>query len=292
MPIPSPAKPTLWLRLKHYHFEHLVPAHLSDHVMACFGGSDAATRAFASKLGRKLGWTPAFARRAIEEYRKFLYLGVVADFGVTPSKVIDQVWHEHLLFTKAYAEFCRDVLGRPFEHYPELVATEDQTSVFQDQYERTLDLYEDEFNVVPPDDIWSLPKFKPGLARVRRALRKHGDSSGSSSSSTPSGSSSDGDAPLFAFFDGSAASGGETAASMPEFGGGGGFSGGGGGDSWADSFVSSFAGAHADAAGGSDSAASDGGGSDGGSSDGGGSDSGGSGCSSGCGGGGCGGGGE
>src|SRR6476661_5465639 len=103
----TPAKKDLWLRLKHYHFEHLVPPHLSDHVMACFGGHDAATHAFASKLSRKLGWTSRFARRAIEEYRKFLYLGSVAEFGVTPSKVIDQVWHEHLLFTKAYHEFCR-----------------------------------------------------------------------------------------------------------------------------------------------------------------------------------------
>src|SRR5215212_5519537 len=148
--------------------------------MSCFGGEDAATRAFASKLSRKLGWTNQFARRAIEEYRKFLYLGVVADFGVTPSKVIDQVWHEHLLFTKAYADFCRDVLARPFAHYPELMATEDQTSVFQDQYERTLDLYEREFGVAPPDDIWSTPKFKPGLARAQRALRSREDSSTSS----------------------------------------------------------------------------------------------------------------
>src|SRR5687767_6168279 len=124
-------KSTLWLRLRGYRFEHIVPPHLSDHVMASFGGPDAATRAFANKLGR----TPRFARRAIEEYRKFLYLGVVADFRVTPSKIIDQVWHEHLLFTKAYGEFCQEVLGQKFEHFPELVATEEQTSVFQEQYD-------------------------------------------------------------------------------------------------------------------------------------------------------------
>ena len=27
-------------------------------------------------------------------------------FGVTPSKVIDQVWHEHILFSRAYRDFC------------------------------------------------------------------------------------------------------------------------------------------------------------------------------------------
>ena len=249
-------KSTLWLRLRSYHFEHIVPPHLSDHVMASFGGPDAATRAFANKLGRKLGWTPRFARRAIEEYRKFLYLGVVADFRVTPSKIIDQVWHEHLLFTRAYGEFCQEVLGQPFEHFPELVATEEQTSVFQEQYDRTIDLYEREFNVAAPDDIWSTTKFTPRTSRLRRPSRDEGGSSSSSLGDT---------SPLYAYFDGSPAVGALTADTMPEFGGGGGFSGGGGGTSWGDSPVDS-------ASGGSDSSGGDAGS--------------GSGCSSGCGGGG------
>ena len=32
--------------------------------------------------------------RAIKEYKKFIYLGAAGDFIVTPSKIIDQVWHE------------------------------------------------------------------------------------------------------------------------------------------------------------------------------------------------------
>jgi hypothetical protein len=278
-------KPALWLRLKHYHFDHLVPAHLADHVMAVFGGADAATRAFASKIAKKHNWVPAFALRAIGEYRKFLYLGAVSETPVTPSKIIDMVWHEHLLFTRAYDEFCREVLGRPFDHHPELMSMDEQTDVFESQYEATLDLYEAEFNVTPPADIWSTPKFRPGLARVRRALRKRGTRADTTSSSA--------DAPLYSYFDGSASTGGASFDSMPEFGGGGAFSGAGGESSWADSLVS---GGHSDSASSSGHSASDStssdGSSDGGGSDGGGSDGGGSGCSSGCGGGGCGGGGE
>lgn len=70
-------KKELWLRLKHYRFEHVVPPQLMDHVTAAFGRTDASTKAFASKLSRKLGWTTAFSLRAIEEYRKFLYLGAL-----------------------------------------------------------------------------------------------------------------------------------------------------------------------------------------------------------------------
>lgn len=263
VPTLSPAKKDLWLRLKHYHFEHLVPPHLSDHVAACFGGPDAATRAFATKLQKKLHWSSPFAHRAINEYRKFLYLGVVADFEVTPSKVIDQVWHEHLLFTRAYDQFCREVLRRPFEHFPELVSTGQQTSTFASQYQATLDLYEEEFDMTPPPDIWATTKFEPRTESGERPTRKR--------RSVDFDSSSD-DAPLYTYFDGSPESGGHSHDCMPEFGGGGGFSGGGGGSSWGDATGDSSTDCAADAG-------SDGGG-----------DGGGGGCSSGCGGGGCGGG--
>jgi len=265
VPALSLAKKDLWLRLRHYHFDHLVPPHLSDHVAACFGGADAATRAFAAKLSKKLGWSTRFALRAIEEYRKFLYLGAVADFGVTPSRIIDQVWHEHLLFTQGYSEFCRDVLGKRLEHHPELVATPEQTSTFASQYEATLDLYEDEFDRTPPADIWATPKFQQERLRARRALRKRPGSS-------PDVDSSDGE-PLWTFFDGTPSCDGLTADAMSEFGGGGGFSGGGGGSSWGDSGSDSSDGCDSASDGGGDSGGGDGGG-----------------CSSGCGGGGCGGG--
>jgi uncharacterized membrane protein YgcG len=150
----------LWMRLRDYHFDHLATPTVMSHLARMFGGVDASTKAFANKLSRKLGWTTRFALRAIAEYRKFVYLGVTSDFSVTPSKVIDQVWHEHLLFTQGYAAFCREVLRVEFHHYPELVPIDEQTGVFQAQYRATLDLYRREFNQEPPADIWSVPKFK------------------------------------------------------------------------------------------------------------------------------------
>lgn len=159
-------KKELWLRLKRYRFDDLVPAHLTDRVRAAFGGGDPSTQAFASKVSRKLGWSRPFALAAIHEYKKFVYLGVVSETSVTPPKVIDQVWHEHLLFTRAYRDFCRDVLGRDFDHNPELVQSTDQTDVFQVQYAATLARYASEFGQRPPADIWGTPKFKAGAPKT------------------------------------------------------------------------------------------------------------------------------
>src|SRR5215203_1376877 len=76
-------KKDLWLRLKAYHFNHLVPPHLWIKVTAAFGGEDASTKTFADKIASKLEWKHRFALRAIREYKKFIYLGAVSDFVVT-----------------------------------------------------------------------------------------------------------------------------------------------------------------------------------------------------------------
>lgn len=268
------SKKDLWLRLRNYHFDQLVPPHLVDHVQSVFGGPDASTRAFADKLARKLKWSVPFALRAIDEYKKFVYLGLVADFPVTPPKVIDQVWHEHLLFTRGYRAFCTSTLRRDFDHHPELIPQDEQTAAFQLQYAATREFYLTEFNREPPEGFWGIPKFadRPEPAVARKPLRRREDGSAVIT---------DDDAPLFTYFSDSGGGGGHVHASMPEFGGGS-SGGGGGGGTWPDS---ASHGGHQDGHSDSSGGGHDGGGhgDSGGGGDGGGD--GGSGCSSGCGGG-------
>lgn len=152
-------KKDLWLRLRNYHFDHIVSPGIWDKLTARFGHDNPSMKAFAGKIARKYGWSSRFALLALKEYRKFLYLGVVSDFIVTPSKIIDVVWHEHLLFSKAYREFCNEVLGQPFDHYPELVPMEEQTGHYSAQYLDTLELYQTEFGIEPPAVIWGSTKF-------------------------------------------------------------------------------------------------------------------------------------
>ncbi len=153
-------KEQLWVAISAYKFENLVPTSLKDEVTAMFGGANATTRAFASKIAKKLGWTNDFARRAIKEYKRFVYLGVISK-SVTPSKVIDQVWHEHVLFTKGYRDFCENVIEHDFDHYPEIITLEDQIDLFDETYHKTMNLYKQEFGVDASTDIWGTPKYKP-----------------------------------------------------------------------------------------------------------------------------------
>lgn len=173
-------KKELWLNIANYHFDHLVPANLLDIIVAKFSGEHASLKAFADKLARKLNWDRDFAMKAIWEYKKFVYLGVISDFSVTPSKIIDQVWHEHLLFTNGYRTFCEDVIQYNFAHHPELIPLSSQTNIFKVQYFKTLKLYKAEFGADPPSSIWDDTKFK----LKKRIIEKYANDSVMSSSST------------------------------------------------------------------------------------------------------------
>lgn len=122
---------------------------------------------FSRRLAIENGWTRRYALRAIEEYKRFIYLACTAGFQVTPSEEVDQVWHLHLVYTRAYwDDFCGKVLGRSLHHTPtEGGAAEDHR--FREQYERTLAQYAQEFGVPAPSDIWPSPeeRFKGGLWR-------------------------------------------------------------------------------------------------------------------------------
>ena len=199
-------KKELWLRLKNYHFDHVVTPALWDHITAKFGGHHPSVRAFANKIARKHKWENKFARKAIIEYKKFVYLGLVSDFHVTPSAIIDVVWHEHLLFSKAYREFCADVIQQQFDHHPELLPMADQTGHFNAQYLDTIDLYKTEFAIEPPQDIWGNTKFDQEEIKRQgfKSVKKRPDDSGTSDYSDP---------PLHSYFYT------ESAASHPEFAG-------------------------------------------------------------------------
>jgi len=219
-------KKELWLNIANYHFDNLVPTHLWDEIAAKFGGPNPFTKAFADKLSRKLNWRKKFALKAIWEYKKFVFMGVISDFSVTPSKVIDQVWHEHLLFSSGYRKFCKEIIRYDFDHNPELVSVGSQTEAFQSQYFHTIELYKKEFGIEPPPEIWDATKFKGKIEKIKKPQKNHNDSGYSDSYV--------GTDPLISMFP-------SAESNDVEFGGGE-FGGGGGGGSWDDSGDHSSAG--------------------------------------------------
>ena len=93
----------------------------------------------------------------VDEYRRFLHLAVTAPHPVTPSNVVDEVWHTHLMFTRDYWLRFKPLLPAPLHHEPG-DGTPASDAHFRSQYTRTLDLYHVTFGQVPPPEVWPDPR--------------------------------------------------------------------------------------------------------------------------------------
>jgi uncharacterized protein (TIGR04222 family) len=109
---------------------------------------------FTKRLARENKWSLDYAQQVIAEYKKFVFLAIVADHVVTPSDQVDQVWHLHLTYTRSYwQEFCSQILQMPLHHEPSRGGHQEQTK-YRQYYQQTLDSYEFFLGQKPPTSIW------------------------------------------------------------------------------------------------------------------------------------------
>lgn len=120
--------------------------------------------ALVDRLQAEHRWTPALTLRALEEYRCFLVLAATGGVPVTPSKLVDEVWHLHLTFTRDYWERLTPLLPAPLHHEPAGGQPGDAAH-YANQYLSTLDLYADTFGIQPPADLWPDPRQKAAPKR-------------------------------------------------------------------------------------------------------------------------------
>jgi hypothetical protein len=66
----------------------------------------------------KHGWSEDHARECFEDTKRYLFLCAKTGKPLVPSKKIDEMWHNFILFTMDYEEFCRTRLGRFMHHRP------------------------------------------------------------------------------------------------------------------------------------------------------------------------------
>jgi hypothetical protein len=87
------------------------------------------------------------------EYRKFLALHLVyPEMDIVPCKIVDEMWHQHILDTAAYREDCEAIFGRFLDHFPYFgMRGTDDASALHDAYYETVESYRRTFGEPPPD---------------------------------------------------------------------------------------------------------------------------------------------
>jgi hypothetical protein len=153
-PIWTPARKTLWRRIEQHDFEPDAPLN------------------FTRRLARDHAWRLKDARAAVEAYRRFCFLAVVSPTPVTPSEIVDEVWHQHLIYSRDYwTIWCGERLQAPLHHDPTPGGPEAQQT-YRRQYAETLALHERFFGA-PCARIWPATHLRFARPRYLVADRRH-----------------------------------------------------------------------------------------------------------------------
>lgn len=63
-------------------------------------------------------WTQIHCKNVINEYKRFLNLRAI-NYKLSPCNDVDIVWHQHILNTMHYRNYCMRRYGKIVEHNPE-----------------------------------------------------------------------------------------------------------------------------------------------------------------------------
>ncbi|MBL3656141.1 glycine-rich domain-containing protein [Fulvivirga sediminis] len=123
---------------------------------------------FSTRLAKENAWTQNFTRLAILEYKKFMYLAGTAGAMVSPSEIVDLVWHQHLIFSDSYEQFC-EVIGSNIKHIPS-THNKKEKEKFLSARNQTFKLYKETFGE-PPAVIWKYPDMYAPMGLKEASMR-------------------------------------------------------------------------------------------------------------------------
>jgi hypothetical protein len=153
-----------------------------------------------SRCQRAYGWDSILANRVFVSYSQFLDLKVIlndvnAEY-LSPSFLVDQMWHQHLLDNRHYEQFCQHVCrdGRQIYHDPaEGGNINDSTTVErQKRAVQTQSALKNRFQGAIDRMVWEIgastagsTPSKQGLKKSKRAKRSSAGSHSALPSPTP-----------------------------------------------------------------------------------------------------------
>jgi hypothetical protein len=110
-----------------------------DHATLLFDGmTDYGNDRVTAKLQSELSLSPADAALLFQDLKRFLALCAGTSVPLAPPRIVDQAWHQFILFTRDYAAFCNEFCGRFIHHQPANPIADEMD--YSDQRHRTRDL--------------------------------------------------------------------------------------------------------------------------------------------------------
>jgi len=70
------------------------------------------------RFQEKLGISQETAGQLFDDTKRFLYLCAASEEPISPNETLDFGWHEFIIFTEDYTDFCQKYFGHFIHHRP------------------------------------------------------------------------------------------------------------------------------------------------------------------------------
>ena len=90
--------------------------------------------------------------KIIKDYKRFLEIRN-ADNTCSPSDIIDELWHQHILDTQSYFDYCTQKFNKIIHHNPEDANDQQQRKI---RLKSSIDMYRINYGEEPDNFIWDL----------------------------------------------------------------------------------------------------------------------------------------
>ena len=100
------------------------------------------------RIESEANYSKGFATGTLREAKRMLYLAVVSKQSVSPSELVDQAWHQMLMFTRFYKNFS-EFIGEFIHHDPTPGIPDGGKT-----YEKTKENYKLFFKQDPDPQFW------------------------------------------------------------------------------------------------------------------------------------------
>lgn len=120
------------------------------------------------RVVKEEGWSYGKTRYVYTEMLKYLWLCMQpGNGGISPAPEVDIVWHNFILYTKDYTEFCNEYAGEFIHHSPFKKSMKKAEKV--SGHNRTLEVYEKTFGKGSKEYMMYFPnKQTPKQKSTRR----------------------------------------------------------------------------------------------------------------------------
>ena len=118
-----------------------------------------------SRIAQKLmhpdygqGWTRQQVDQALARYKMFLnLLYLYPNSSIVPTQEIDQVWHQHILDTRKYAQDCQWLFGYFVHHYPYFgLGSDAEKQALETAFSDTRTLFAELFGIDVTEETYNL----------------------------------------------------------------------------------------------------------------------------------------